>query len=252
MNNFYNYIYLDPRKSGKFTYEGLNFSLLYEPYYVGKGCRNRYIVHLMNHSLKYKNFKNSIIKKLLSSNIDKQTLKTFIMKLNVNTSNIDANINETLLITTIGRRNNNTGSLSNLCDGGDGVVGHISNKKYKKYEELYGIEKSNLIKEKIKYIGIDNGFYNKTHSEKQKQLWTNTRKGKLNNKAKKYKFISPNNVEYIVHGELIKFIKEHNLPKRQLLYHMDRYCNVGIIKDFMIIPTRGNAKILIGWIITLQ
>ena len=35
-NLFYNYIYLDPRKPGKYSYNNLPFSLLYKPYYVGK------------------------------------------------------------------------------------------------------------------------------------------------------------------------------------------------------------------------
>jgi hypothetical protein len=37
MQIFYNYIYLDPRKPGRYTFKNLNFSLLFEPFYVGKG-----------------------------------------------------------------------------------------------------------------------------------------------------------------------------------------------------------------------
>ena len=41
MNQFYTYVYLDPRKSGKYKYSEYKFD--YEPFYVGKGCGNRYI-----------------------------------------------------------------------------------------------------------------------------------------------------------------------------------------------------------------
>jgi hypothetical protein len=39
MNSFYVYIYLDPRKPGKFHYGEYCFD--YEPFYVGKGKDNR-------------------------------------------------------------------------------------------------------------------------------------------------------------------------------------------------------------------
>ncbi len=40
MNNFYTYIYLDPRKPGTFIYDNM-FEFEYEPFYVGKGKGNR-------------------------------------------------------------------------------------------------------------------------------------------------------------------------------------------------------------------
>ena len=39
MNEYYIYIYLDPRSPGKYCYE--NFSLLYKPFYIGKGKEKR-------------------------------------------------------------------------------------------------------------------------------------------------------------------------------------------------------------------
>lgn len=48
---YYNYMYLDPRKRGNYSYEGLNFSLLYEPFYVGKGEGYRKFKHLQKSSL---------------------------------------------------------------------------------------------------------------------------------------------------------------------------------------------------------
>jgi hypothetical protein len=39
-NNFYIYIYLDPRKHGKYCYNDICF--LYEPIYIGKGKNKRW------------------------------------------------------------------------------------------------------------------------------------------------------------------------------------------------------------------
>lgn len=44
MDIFYNYIYLDTRKPGKYEYETI--CCLYEPIYIGKGHKNRYLAHI--------------------------------------------------------------------------------------------------------------------------------------------------------------------------------------------------------------
>jgi hypothetical protein len=44
LDNFYIYIYLDPRKPGKYVYGMYVFD--YEPFYVGKGKDKQYISHL--------------------------------------------------------------------------------------------------------------------------------------------------------------------------------------------------------------
>ena len=64
MNEFYVYIYLDPRKPGRYCYEEVSF--LFEPIYVGKGKNNRYKTHLTRAAtniLKYK-IENIKLKKL--------------------------------------------------------------------------------------------------------------------------------------------------------------------------------------------
>lgn len=67
---FYLYIYLDPRRSGRFTYS--NFvSFLYEPIYVGKGCGLRAYSHLqeVNHVNAYNSIKTNKIKSILRSGL---------------------------------------------------------------------------------------------------------------------------------------------------------------------------------------
>jgi hypothetical protein len=44
LNKYYVYLYLDPRKEGKFKYGDYEFD--YEPFYVGKGHGNRLFEHL--------------------------------------------------------------------------------------------------------------------------------------------------------------------------------------------------------------
>lgn len=51
-NNYYTYIYLDPRKQGLFDYNGVSFQ--FEPFYVGKGhgTRSKYF---LDHNKKCQN-----------------------------------------------------------------------------------------------------------------------------------------------------------------------------------------------------
>ena len=120
MNKFYTYVYLDTRKPGLHSYCGLNnkrFVFDYEPFYIGKGCRNQINSHLYEKlDTTHNKFKVKVINK-----IKKETNNTpHVYKYKQNLSEKDSFSLERLMIRIIGRRNIVTGPLTNLTDGGEG------------------------------------------------------------------------------------------------------------------------------------
>lgn len=130
-NRFYIYVYLDPRKQGKFVYGEYEFD--YEPFYVGKGQRFRKNYHLTPKSLAIKHPKNSIIKKLLS--ID---LKPIVLTLINNLTDDEANDFERQIINIIGRKDLKLGPLRNLIDGGGSIPNRKITKKALEILQLAG------------------------------------------------------------------------------------------------------------------
>lgn len=185
---YYNYIYLDPRKRGQYTYEGLNFSLLYEPFYVGKGKDKRKFAHLQEYRwLKYDNNRLKInkIKKIISNNYD---CSDFIITINHTDDELYVKNYEIYLISLMGRLDLKTGTLTNLSDGGDGnnPSSETRDKQSKakigrSYIDRLGLEQSIITKKKKSDIcmGELNHFYGKTHSDKTKEKISQNRKGKL-------------------------------------------------------------------------
>lgn len=110
-SDFYVYIYMDSSKKGKYCYN--NFSLLYEPYYVGKGVGDR----CEKHHVKSRGSKAAFGKtrKLLKKNI-----KPYILKVYEGSTEEVAFKLEYELIKEIGRRNIKTGPLVNVAEGGRG------------------------------------------------------------------------------------------------------------------------------------
>lgn len=185
---YYIYIYLDPLKPGVFIYQDLIFN--YEPFYVGRGKNNRYFVHCQPHKLKNKNEKNEKIKFILSKNLNP------IINFPITGITFDESLNiEREIISKIGRIKLNSGPLTNLTAGGQGVVGMII---------------SDETKEKIKATCIKRGVY-KRLSENMKgdknvmsgEKWHRTKEGEIGYKEKMKDFsIYKNKTE-----EEIKIIK---------------------------------------------
>jgi len=115
-NKYYVYMYLDIRKSGEWRYQ--SHILHYQPFYVGKGCRNRYKDHLIAaYSNKSDDRKSRIIRKIKNE----LGVDPIILKIAENLSEVEATLLEIDLILTFGRLDLGTGILCNHTDGGDGL-----------------------------------------------------------------------------------------------------------------------------------
>ncbi len=121
MNDYYVYIYLDPRKSGEFKYG--NYTFEYEPFYVGKGTKSRYLRHLKE-TLRNP-LKTNKIKKILDLK-----LTPVILKVKEHITNADALSLEIDLIKIIGKIINKTGPLTNISDGGETHLGYKHKNDY--------------------------------------------------------------------------------------------------------------------------
>jgi hypothetical protein len=116
-NLYYVYVYLDQRKSGKWTFKDKIFN--FEPFYVGKGIGKRLKDHLLPCYLSNHSIKTAKIKKIL-----KETGEAPIhYRLYENLTEIEAFELEKEIILHFGRINQSNGILSNLTNGGDGVLG---------------------------------------------------------------------------------------------------------------------------------
>ena len=125
MNDYYVYVYLDPRKKGIFTYGDLKFD--YEPFYVGKGKGSRYLRHLKS---KTNQIKVNKIKSIINDNYE-----PLIIKYKENLTNEESLELEIELIEKIGRYIRKSGPLTNFLKGGEDPVYYKHKKDY--IESLY-------------------------------------------------------------------------------------------------------------------
>jgi hypothetical protein len=115
---YYVYVYLDPRKPGKYMYNEYEFD--YEPFYIGKGSNGRAYHHLTCHNQKRNNNKNFINRiKKIQNEIHKDPI-VIICKNNL-LENVAYQL-EMKMVKIIGRKDLKKGPLYNLTDGGDGVL----------------------------------------------------------------------------------------------------------------------------------
>ena len=128
---YYVYVYLNPTKPGQFTYGDYTFD--FEPFYIGKGKGYRYVSHLSEAKSKKKyNKKLSHFHNTLFS-ID---LNPIIKILHYDLSEEESWTYEKLLISIIGRRDENKGLLTNKTNGGEGQSNRTAwNKGLTKYTD---------------------------------------------------------------------------------------------------------------------
>ena len=120
-NNYYVYCYMDPRKPGRYYYDGINVCFLWEPFYIGCGKGTRVNEHLSNYELNsekrinHNRIKNKKFKDILSENLKPISSILF--------NNLKKDLSrkiEISLIDKIGRIIKKNGPLANISDGGDG------------------------------------------------------------------------------------------------------------------------------------
>jgi hypothetical protein len=117
---FYCYVLLDPRKPGNYDY-GLKAKFKHEPFYVGKGHGDRSDVHVRIAKLnRCHNHKEARIRKILADGYEVIVLRTKSL-----CTERHAFARERELVTTIGRRIDSKGPLTNLTCGGEGASGYV-------------------------------------------------------------------------------------------------------------------------------
>ena len=147
MNEFYVYIYLDPRKPGTFTYGDYTFD--YEPFYVGKGRGYRSLMTIQNSKdLNNKSHKFNKIRKI----IKECNREPVVVKIDKNLSEDYSFQLEIWTIWAIGRYDLGTGPLTNLTDGGEGTTNISKETRIKK-------SNSKRDRKKIHYAQGKNWFY---------------------------------------------------------------------------------------------
>ncbi len=159
---YYIYCYIDEKKDssefGDYMFNG-------EPFYIGMGQKDRCYDHIFNsqkNEYKYlpKHYK---IRKMLNEENEPK-----IIKLLENLSQEEAIKNEIYFIDLIGRKDLKKGPLLNLTDGGEG--GNTEEPWNKGL--TYSIEGHSQ-----RYIGENNPFYGKKHSEETKRKISRSNKG---------------------------------------------------------------------------
>jgi len=120
---FYTYIYLDPRKPGSFDYGEFHFD--FEPFYVGKGQKNQCLNHLKwAENTTDNSYKLNKIRKIQSLDLEPK-----VIKYKENLTEEAAFDLEKKIIKVIGRLDLGHGPLTNLTDGGEGIINVIHSKE---------------------------------------------------------------------------------------------------------------------------
>jgi hypothetical protein len=243
-NKFCVYVFLDPRKHGKYEYGDGDFNFDYEPIYVGKGTNNRPKRHLFL----YKNYNTRFYQKLKS--ISNKGYEIIFKVIKDNLTEYEA-FREEVRVLSIIKRIESGGPLLNLTDGGEGQSGYkhteeskkkISNsirnnvewQNYMKSEEFSkkvskglmghvgygkGIPRSQEVRDKIK-DSLKGKYWHKPHSDESKRKMSIKRQGIKN----------PNSKRYVIKisGEIHTF--EGKVQLRQFINDYNRINELPLVK----------------------
>jgi len=239
---YYVYQLVDPRNS--------------QPFYVGKGSRNRAKIHLTNCESDRNPYKENKIAAIRQDGFE--PIIEYVAE-NIIDESLAYDI-EASVISRYGRKGYETGGiLTNVCPDN-----RPPNHKGKTYEEIYGPERakqqrelrSKLQKQRGGYgpkkhssetrkkfsilnTGERNPMYGKQHrDDSKKKIGDANRKyvGKLNKKSKQYKLTSPEGHETVLWGsEAAKYCQENNLSYSTLKMQIQKGWGI---------PKKGKTK---GW-----
>ena len=183
---YYVYVILDTRKSGLYKYNSYTFN--YEPFYIGKGKKDRKNSHFHKSRLTNCNgnkLKINVINKIIEQTNELPSIG--IIKSNLTES--EAFILEKELILLIGRRDLNSGTLCNLTDGGEGHSGSLEQIGIKNgfYGKKHKKESFSKIRKMVKQLTIEGEYIKTFDSLTQASIETNSIASKISTVAKGYR-----------------------------------------------------------------
>jgi len=193
-NDFYIYVYLDPRKKGVFRYGEYEFG--FEPFYVGKGDikynEKGNVVYNRCEMISGRNpyFTNKINK------IKESGIEPIVMKIKENMIEDDSFLLEIELIDTVGRQELGKGPLVNFTIGGEGISGYIFSEesiesRSKKLRKDFSYIKQKFEEEKCKLLTEEKDYENNQtkldyicpRGHKHSICWNNFQQSLKNNKC---------------------------------------------------------------------
>lgn len=246
---FYVYMLLDPRKKGRYTYDKLGMSFLYEPIYVGKATMRdkdrREFDHIKEADKnftkgnqlklnKIRSIKNSGQEPLICSNMFLSEDSDYVYE------------KERLLIETMGRVDLNTGILTNLTDGGDGPVNRVVGEEYRKKLSIAGKKyfKENSISEETRKK-ISEAMTGRYVSEETRKKRSDSMKGKTHTEETRKKI--SDKLKISMKGEGNNFYgKQHTEETKKKLREKNSGENHVKAQKYIVVYPDGKERIIHG------
>jgi len=202
------YVFLDHRKPGKYIYGDLKFD--FEPIYIGKGNLKRPTMHKYD----YKRYKSKFYSKIKSIIEETNKFPDYVI-VQKDISESKANELEIEYIKII-RKIEHGGTLTNMCDGGEGHSGWKMSKESKLKKSIsmkgrfIGRHLSNETKNKISESKKGNcgGEKNPNYGNKMPE----DLKKKLIEKSKGIFQLFNKNGKIIIIDNMKKFCLDNNIP----------------------------------------